>query len=207
MSILLSNDDGIHVPGIQQLVEVLRTLASVQIVAPDRDHGGDIAIRSGTPTDCVYIGVNTLMRPEPDIVVSGINAVPNFGDYVIYSGTVAVVTCLLLRALTSTPLPTGKLLKVNVPDLPLSSLQGYKVTRGCSRHPASEVIRQTDPRGREMLWIGPPACSFDGGSDTDFDAVNRGYVSLTPLQVDLTASAALLVLSAWLGKTEGLGPW
>lgn len=237
MRILLSNDDGIHAPGIQQLAEALRTLACVQIVAPDRDRSqtqpnGDIAILSGTPTDCVYLGVNALMRPGPDIVVSGINAGPNLGDDVIYSGTVAAamegrhlgypalavslngtrhfataVTCRLLRALTSTPLRTGKILNVNVPDLPLSSLKGYKVTRCGSRHPASEVIRQTDPRGREILWIGPPAGSFDEGPGTDFDAVNRGYVSLTPLQVDLTANAALPVLSDWLDNTEGLGPW
>lgn len=226
MRILLSNDDGIHAPGIQQLAVALRQLATVQIVAPDRDRSGasnsltldaplrtqtqpngDIAILSGTPTDCVYLGVNALMRPGPDIVVSGINAGPNLGDDVIYSGTVAAVTCRLLRALTRAPLRTGKILNVNVPDLPLSSIKGCKVTRCGSRHPASEVIRQTDPRGREMLWIGPPAGSFDEGPGTDFEAVSQGYVSLTPLQVDLTANAALPVLSDWLGDTEGLAPW
>lgn len=226
MRILLSNDDGIHAPGIQQLAVALRQLATVQIVAPDRDRSGasnsltldaplrtqtqpngDIAILSGTPTDCVYLGVNALMRPGPDIVVSGINAGPNLGDDVIYSGTVAAVTCRLLRALTHAPLRTGKILNVNVPDLPLSSIKGCKVTRCGSRHPASEVIRQTDPRGREMLWIGPPAGSFDEGPGTDFEAVSQGYVSLTPLQVDLTANAALPVLSDWLGDTEGLAPW
>ncbi|OIV46410.1 5'/3'-nucleotidase SurE [Sodalis sp. TME1] len=252
MRILLSNDDGIHAPGIQQLAVALRQLATVQIVAPDRDRSGasnsltldaplrtqtqpngDIAILSGTPTDCVYLGVNALMRPGPDIVVSGINAGPNLGDDVIYSGTVAAamegrhlgypalavsldgsrhfataaVTCRLLRALTRAPLRTGKILNVNVPDLPLSSIKGCKVTRCGSRHPASEVIRQTDPRGREMLWIGPPAGSFDEGPGTDFEAVSQGYISLTPLQVDLTANAALPVLSDWLGDTEGLAPW
>ncbi|MEN3260856.1 5'/3'-nucleotidase SurE [Sodalis endosymbiont of Spalangia cameroni] len=253
MRILLSNDDGIHAPGIQQLAVALRQLATVQIVAPDRDRSGasnsltldaplrtqtqpngDIAILSGTPTDCVYLGVNALMRPGPDIVVSGINAGPNLGDDVIYSGTVAAamegrhlgypalavsldgsrhfataaaVTCRLLRALTRAPLRTGKILNVNVPDLPLSSIKGCKVTRCGSRHPASEVIRQTDPRGREMLWIGPPAGSFDEGPGTDFEAVSQGYVSLTPLQVDLTANAALPVLGDWLGDTEGLAPW
>lgn len=253
MRILLSNDDGIHAPGIQQLAVALRPLAAVQIVAPDRDHNGaynsltldaplhtqtqpngDIAILSGTPTDCVYLGVDALMRPGPDIVVSGINTGPNLGDDFIYSGIVAAamegrhlgypalavslngsrhfatataVTCRLLRALTSAPRRPGKILNVNVPDLPLSSIKGCKVTRCGSRHPASEVIRQTDPRGREMLWIGPPAGSFGAGPDTDFDAVSQGYVSLTPLQVDLTANAALPVLSDWLGNTEGLAPW
>ena len=108
MRILLSNDDGIHAPGIQTLAKALREFAEVQIVAPDRNRSGasnsltlesslrtftfdngDIAVQMGTPTDCVYLGVNALMRPRPDIVVSGINAGPNLGDDVIYSGTVA----------------------------------------------------------------------------------------------------------------------
>ena len=108
MRILLSNDDGVHAPGIQTLAKALREFADVQVVAPDRNRSGasnsltlesslrtftfengDIAVQMGTPTDCVYLGVNALMRPRPDIVVSGINAGPNLGDDVIYSGTVA----------------------------------------------------------------------------------------------------------------------
>ena len=108
MRILLSNDDGIHAPGIQTLAKHLREFADVQVVAPDRNRSGasnsltlesslrtftfengDIAVQMGTPTDCVFLGVNALMRPRPDIVVSGINAGPNLGDDVIYSGTVA----------------------------------------------------------------------------------------------------------------------
>ncbi|SNC58897.1 5'/3'-nucleotidase SurE [Sodalis endosymbiont of Henestaris halophilus] len=250
MRVLLSNDDGIHAPGIQQLAVTLRQLATVQIVAPDRDCSGssnsltlnaplrtqtqlngDIAILSGTPTDCVYLGVNALMSPRPDIVVSGINAGPNLGDDVIYSGTVAAamegrhlgypalavslngnrhlatavdVTWRLLLAIINTPLRTGKILNINVPDLPLSSIKGCKVTRCGSRYPASKVIRQKDPRGREMLWIGPPAGFLDEGPGTDFEAVSQGYVSLTPLQVDLTANTAITVLSDWLRNTKGL---
>lgn len=109
MRILLSNDDGVHAPGIQTLAKALREFADVQVVAPDRNRSGasnsltlesslrtftfengDIAVQMGTPTDCVYLGVNALMRPRPDIVVSGINAGPNLGDDVIYSGTVGV---------------------------------------------------------------------------------------------------------------------
>jgi len=108
MRILLSNDDGILAPGIQALASALREFADVKLVAPDRNRSGasnaltldgplriqsypngDTAVINGTPTDCVYLGVNTLMRPRPDIVVSGINAGPNLGDDVIYSGTVA----------------------------------------------------------------------------------------------------------------------
>ena len=108
MRILLSNDDGVSAPGIQVLAAALREFADVMVVAPDRNRSGasnaltldaplrtqtlpngDIAVLQGTPTDCVYLGVNALMRPAPDIVVSGINAGPNLGDDVIYSGTVA----------------------------------------------------------------------------------------------------------------------
>ena len=102
MRILLSNDDGIHAPGIQTLAKHLREFADVQVVAPDRNRSGasnsltlesslrtftfengDIAVQMGTPTDCVFLGVNALMRPRPDVVVSGINAGPNLGDDVI----------------------------------------------------------------------------------------------------------------------------
>jgi 5'-nucleotidase len=172
MRILLSNDDGVLAPGIQALASALREFADVTLVAPDRNRSGasnaltldgplriqsypngDTAVINGTPTDCVYLGVNTLMRPKPDIVVSGINAGPNLGDDVIYSGTVAaamegrhlgfpalavsldghqhydtaaIITCRILRALAREPLRTGKILNINVPDLPLSQIKASK---------------------------------------------------------------------------------
>ncbi|WP_016595365.1 5'/3'-nucleotidase SurE, partial [Yersinia pestis] len=242
--ILLSNDDGISAPGIQTLASALRGFAQVQIVAPDRNRSGasnaltldsalrittlsngDIAVQQGTPTDCVYLGVNALMRPRPDIVVSGINAGPNLGDDVIYSGTVAAamegrhlgypalavslnghqhydtaaaVTCRLLRALQRKPLRTGKILNINVPDLPLAEIKGIRVTRCGSRHPAEQVFCQQDPRGQDLYWIGPPGEKYDAGPDTDFAAVEQGYVSITPLQVDLTAYMAQEVVESWL---------
>jgi 5'-nucleotidase len=249
LRILLSNDDGIYAPGIQTLASALREFAQVQIVAPDRNRSGssnaltldsalrittlsngDIAVQQGTPTDCVYLGVNTLMRPRPDIVVSGINAGPNLGDDVIYSGTVAaamegrhlgfpavavslnghqhyataaVITCRILRALHHKPLRTGKILNVNVPDLPLSEIKGIRVTRCGSRYPAEQVFCQQDPRGQDIYWIGPPGEKFDMGSDTDFAAIEQGYVSITPLQVDLTAHAAKEIVESWLANIIG----
>ncbi len=253
MRILLSNDDGIHAPGIQLLADAMRRFADVQVVAPDRNRSGssnsltldvplrtikqsngDIAVQSGTPTDCVYLGVNALMRPSPDIVVSGVNAGANLGDDVIYSGTVAAamegrhlglpalavslngtrhydtavtVACRLIRALTSEPLRTGKILNINVPDVPLAAIKGIRVTRCGSRHPANQAIRQLDPRGHEMFWIGPPGEMFDNGPDTDFAAIEQGYVSITPLQVDLTAYSAQSVLTSWLENAEVSGKW
>ncbi|WP_208952040.1 5'/3'-nucleotidase SurE [Rahnella sp. ChDrAdgB13] len=246
MRILLSNDDGVLAPGIQALACALREFADVKLVAPDRNRSGasnaltldgplriqsylngDTAVINGTPTDCVYLGVNSLMRPKPDIVVSGINAGPNLGDDVIYSGTVAaamegrhlgfpalavsldghqhydtaaIITCQLLRALAREPLRTGKILNINVPDLPLSEIKGIKVTRCGSRHPAEQVFCQQDPRGQDLYWIGPPGDKFDVAPDTDFAAVAQGYVSVTPLQVDLTAYAAQDVVVSWLEK-------
>jgi 5'-nucleotidase len=167
------------------------------------------------------------MRPRPDIVVSGINAGPNLGDDVIYSGTVAAamegrhlgfpalavsldgnrhydtaaaITCRILRALATEPLRTGKILNINVPDLPLAEIKGIRVTRCGSRHPAEQVFCQQDPRGQDMYWIGPPGDKFDIAPDTDFAAVAQGYVSVTPLQVDLTAYAAQDVVSGWIAK-------
>ena len=246
MRILLSNDDGILAPGIQALASALREFAEVTLVAPDRNRSGasnaltldgplriqsypngDTAVINGTPTDCVYLGVNTLMRPRPDIVVSGINAGPNLGEDVIYSGTVAaamegrhlgfpalavsldghqhydtaaIITCRILRALAREPLRTGKILNINVPDLPLSQIKGIKVTRCGSRHPAEQVFCQQDPRGQDLYWIGPPGDKRDAGPGTDFAAVDEGYVSVTPLHVDLTAHQAHEVVTDWLER-------
>lgn len=253
MRILLSNDDGVHAPGIQALAKALREFATVQVVAPDRNRsgasnsltletplralnlpGGDIAVQMGTPTDCVYLGVNALMRPRPDIVVSGINAGPNLGDDVIYSGTVAAamegrhlgfpalavslnglthyetaakVTCAILRALTQEPLRTSRILNINVPDLPIEQIKGIRITRCGSRHPADQVIVQQDPRGNPVYWIGPPGEKCDAGPDTDFAAVDAGYVSVTPLQVDLTAFNAHDVVSGWLSRAGVENQW
>lgn len=247
MRILLSNDDGIHAPGIQVLAQALRTFTEVQIVAPDRNRSGasnsltletplrtfsypngDIAVQMGTPTDCVYLGVNALMQPKPDIVVSGINAGSNLGDDVIYSGTVAAamegrhlglpalavsldglqhyetaaaITCTILRKLQCKLLLTGLILNINVPDLQLNQIKGIRVTRCGSRHPPDQVIPQQDPRGNTLYWIGPPGDKLDAGPDTDFAAIDAGYVSLTALHVDLTAHRAQDVVSNWLTTT------
>lgn len=253
MRVLLSNDDGVYAPGIQTLADALRQFAQVQIVAPDRNRSaasnaltlesplrattlanGDIAVQMGTPTDCVFLGVNALMRPAPDVVIAGINAGPNLGDDVIYSGTVAAamegrhlgfpalavsldgqkhydtaaaITCSILRGLLRVPLRTGRILNINVPDLPLDQIKGIRVTRCGSRHPADKVIAQQDPRGNTVYWIGPPGHKLDAAEDTDFAAVEAGYVSITPLHVDLTAYKAGEVLDNWLNEAGVALPW
>ncbi|MFB0953620.1 MAG: 5'/3'-nucleotidase SurE [Aeromonadaceae bacterium] len=246
MKILVSNDDGVHADGIRVLSEALSALADVVVVAPDRNHSGAshsltlenplrvesmahngfIAVK-GTPTDCVHLAVNELLKPLPDMVVSGINHGANLGDDVIYSGTVAAATegrhlglpamavslvgsqhfasaahyaCRLVQGLMRRPLPSDQILNVNVPDLPLAQIKGIRVTRLGCRHPAEAVIVEQDPRGRPIYWIGPPGATQDAGEGTDFSAIEAGFVSITPLQVDMTAYRHLDGLQAWIGE-------
>jgi len=181
----------------------------------------------GTPTDCVHLAITGLLKAEPDMVFAGINHGANLGDDVLYSGTVAAATegrflglpaiaislassdpkhfetaahvaVILMKKILSHPLPKDTLLNVNVPDLPLAELKGYLSTRLGQRHKAEAVIQSHDPRGHIIYWVGPPGGEQDAGPGTDFDAIRNGYVSITPLQLDLTRYERLDVLSDWL---------
>jgi 5'-nucleotidase len=181
----------------------------------------------GTPTDCVHLAITGLLSQEPDIVISGINAGANMGDDVLYSGTVAAamegrflglpaiavslvgndlryyetaaqVVLSLMEDLPSAPLPSDTILNINVPDLPFVELSGIQTTRLGRRHKSEPVIKAYDPRGREIYWVGPPGEEKEEGPGTDFYAVRNGYVSITPLQVDLTRHTALSDLESWL---------
>jgi 5'-nucleotidase len=245
MHILVSNDDGFRAPGIRVLAEALRQVADVTVVAPDRDRSGasnsltlDDPLRvvemgprlyqvNGTPTDCVHLAITGLLEPEPDMVISGINAGANMGDDVIYSGTVAAamegrslglpaiaislashrpthyetaaqVGLILLKRLQADPLPADTILNVNVPDIPWDQLLGFEATRLGKRHRAEPVIRGEDPRGRPVYWIGPAGSEQDAGPGTDFHAVRSCCVSVTPLQIDLTRYRALDQVAGWV---------
>jgi len=247
MRLLLSNDDGYQAPGLRILAEHLATLAEVRVVAPDRDRSGssnaltlDVPLRArtledgwvrveGTPSDCVHLAITGLLEQEPDMVVAGINAGPNLGDDVIYSGTVAAATegrflglpamavsmdsfrprhfetaarvaLELVRRLSTQTLEPDIILNVNVPDLPYGQLAGLRSTRLGHRHKAEPVVKQRDPRGREVYWVGPAGAEADAGPGTDFHALRQGYVSITPLQVDLTRHSALEGLQQWLDQ-------
>lgn len=185
---------------------------------------------NGTPTDCVHLAVTGLLADEPDMVVSGINHGANLGDDVLYSGTVAAamegrflglpalavslvgqggehldtagrVAVRLVRGLRDDPLPRDTILNVNVPQLPWEKLGGWSCTRLGNRHRAEAAVRSTDPRGREIYWIGAAGPEADAGPGTDFHAVAAGRVSVTPLQVDLTRHKALPDLEAWLMRS------
>jgi 5'-nucleotidase len=181
----------------------------------------------GTPTDCVHLAITGLLEQEPDMVFAGINHGSNLGDDVIYSGTVAAATegrflglpavaislashdpkhfetaahvaAYLLKKIRQNPLPKDTLLNVNVPDLPISKLQGYQSTRLGQRHRAEPVITATDPRGRKIYWVGPPGAEQDAGPGTDFFAIKNNYVSITPLQLDLTRYERMDEIKQWL---------
>ncbi|MGR2739560.1 5'/3'-nucleotidase SurE [Billgrantia sp. Q4P2] len=241
--LLLSNDDGVHAPGLRALYEALEPHARLRVVAPDRDRSGasnsltlsrPLALTSldngfhcvdGTPADCVYLGVNGVWDERPDLVISGINHGGNLGDDVLYSGTVAAamegrnlgmpaiamslvgsrhfdtagrVAASLVGAADQLSLPPRSLLNVNVPDLPWGAIQGFRVTRMGYRGPAERPMEVRDPRGRLRYWIAAVGQNADDGPDTDFAAIEAGYVSITPLQTDLTQRAAIADVQGWL---------
>jgi 5'-nucleotidase len=181
----------------------------------------------GTPTDCVHLAITGLLDEEPDMVVAGINDGANMGDDVLYSGTVAAATegrflgfpaiaismnshnpqyfetgakvaAALIRQIESKPLAPDTIINVNVPDLPFEDLKGFQATRLGHRHKSEPVVAALDPRGRKIYWVGPAGAEQDAGPGTDFYAVKNGFVSVTPLQVDLTRYTALDQMGDWL---------
>jgi len=191
------------------------------------DESGFIYV-NGTPTDCVHLAITGLLDQEPDMVISGINSGGNLGDDVLYSGTVAAamegrflglpaiavslvlagarnyecaarVVLKLLERIPLAQIPPATILNVNVPDIPFSELKGVRTTRLGHRHRAEPVVRGTDPRGEAVYWVGPPGDEQDAGPGTDFHAVRHGFVSVTPLGVDLTRHDALQVTQMWAG--------
>ncbi|MES2260499.1 MAG: 5'/3'-nucleotidase SurE [Pseudomonadota bacterium] len=181
---------------------------------------------NGTPTDCVHVALTGMLADKPDLVVSGINNGPNMGDDTLYSGTVAAATegylfgipaiafsqgsygwehiedaAKLARDIVQRyfdTLPSPYLLNVNIPNRAYADMGKLVATRLGRRHQAEPVIRAQDPRGREIFWIGPPGACKDAGEGTDFYAVSQGWVSMTPLQIDLTHRTQLDALAKGL---------
>ncbi|WP_428827606.1 5'/3'-nucleotidase SurE [Azonexus sp. IMCC34842] len=182
---------------------------------------------NGTPTDCVHLAVTGMLDRLPDIIVSGINNGANMGDDTIYSGTVAAATEGFLLGIPSIaisltsfegknfesagrvarelverfirdPMKEAVLLNVNVPDIPYAELKGMEVTRLGRRHKAEPVVRMVSPRSETVYWVGAAGAAADAGPGTDFNAVERGCVSITPLQIDLTHTAQLPAVRHWI---------
>ncbi|HSN33913.1 MAG TPA: 5'/3'-nucleotidase SurE [Ideonella sp.] len=176
---------------------------------------------NGTPSDCVHIALTGLLEQRPDLVVSGINQGANMGDDTLYSGTVAaamegylfgipaiafsqvakgwahldaagrVARSVIEQVIADPPAAGAWLLNVNIPNRADADLLPREVTRLGRRHASEPVIRQTNPRGEPIYWIGPAGDAREAGAGTDFYATASGHVSITPLQVDLTDHAAL----------------
>ena len=181
----------------------------------------------GTPTDCVHLAITGLMDDEPDMVIAGINRGPNLGDDILYSGTVAAamegrylgypavavshgsfemghlatatqVVRRIVDGIQSTPLPADTILNINVPDVPYAELAGFAATRLGFRHKSEPAVKSHDPKGKPIYWIGPPGPERDSGKGTDFEALRKGAVSVTPIKVDLTRNESMSGLGQWL---------
>ena len=184
---------------------------------------------NGTPSDCVHLAVSGMLDELPDMVVSGINLGANMGDDTIYSGTVAAATEGYLLGVPSIAVSLCSkagahfetaarvalevvqmvrqqaireplLLNVNVPDIPYERVRGRLVTRLGKRHKAEAVVKAITPRNETVYWVGAAGAAQDAGEGTDFHAVANGYVSVTPLQIDLTHVAQIASIGDWLGR-------
>ena len=230
-TILITNDDGIHSPGLCALKEALLPLGKVITIAPDRDNSAishaltmnrplfleqldeDTFSLNGTPTDCVAVGLNKVVDRLPDLLVSGINSGPNIGDDISYSGTVSAAIEGTMYAVPSLAvslagkhpfsyevakkivsslaaktieygLPADTLMNINIPDG--EKIKGLRVTRQGRRIWKQAVQEITDPFGRLHYWIGGGTPLLDVGVDTDVHAIESGYISATPIHLDLT---------------------
>lgn len=245
MKILITNDDGIGAPGITALAEALSKVAEVAVVAPDRErsavahsltlHHPLRAIKiapgrysvDGTPTDCVNLGIHSLLDFQPNLVVSGINRGANLGDDVTYSGTVAAAleatlmgipafaislasledgadytyaarfAVRLATLLRDNGLPKDTFLNVNVPDSPDVLSVAPVVTAQGKRRYEGTIVDKVDPRGRSYYWIGTADLDFHDIEGSDYAAVKRGFISITPLHIDMTNHQSIPLLNSW----------
>lgn len=245
MKILLTNDDGVHSPGLAALIKKVSEVAEVVVVAPDREQSAvshaltlhhplraarisaNVFSVEGTPTDCVNLGIHSLLSYRPDLVISGVNRGANIADDVTYSGTVAAAleatlmgipaiavslvtrsagehfeaaaACAARLAVTvhQKGLPRDTYLNVNVPDLPAESLLPPLITCQGKRSYEGTIVDKVDPRGRNYYWIGTTDLSFEDIPGTDYHAVSRGHVSISPLHIDLTNHASIATLKSW----------
>ncbi len=249
MRILLTNDDGIHAPGLEVLERIAARFSDdVWICAPAEEQSGaghsltlsrPVRLRqhdarrfsvSGTPTDSVMMALREVMPDKPDLILSGVNRGANLGDDVTYSGTVsaAIEGALagirsislsqvyaqegmgdtvpfaaaeawgerVIRPLLDAPFAERTLVNVNFPALPPQEVQGIRVVRqGFHDYARGSVVEGTDPRGYRYFWFGLHGIEHTPGHATDLEAIQDGYVSVTPLQLDLTHNASLAELA------------
>ena len=254
--IFITNDDGYDAPGLHALIDALRPLGQITVVAPTLEKSASghsltltrplrfievdddfYKLDDGTPTDCVFLGLNKLYGDDirPDLVVSGINRGANMGEDITYSGTAAAAMEAVLQGAPAVafsqvceghcdtvdytlaartaadivrrildagfPLPSRQFLNVNIPPLPATATPQMQVTREGRRAYGNHAETHRNPRGIEYYWIGLPRLDWipdAGEAMTDFEAIERGAISLTPVQLDLTAYKQIEPLKAWL---------
>jgi 5'-nucleotidase len=185
-----------------------------------KEIGGNIFSTNGTPADCVFLAVRILLERKPDFIISGLNTGPNMGQDVNYSGTVAAakegaflgipsmaisisarsaflfddatrVTEEIIEILQENPLLDSTFLNINIPNIPYKEMKGFMVTRLGKRIYNDTVIERVDPRGGKYYWIGGNGENYELIDGTDFYAIEKGYVSITPLDLDMTSSHSI----------------
>lgn len=248
--ILVTNDDGIAAPGIRTLVEIMKSLGDVVIVAPDKPQSGmghAITINStlrinksniynvksefscsGTPVDCVKIAVNRILDRKPDLCVSGINHGSNASISVIYSGTMSAavegsienipsvgfslcnhsidadftasknIVKVIAENVLKNGLPDGSCLNVNIPPLRMNEIKGIKICRQARANWVEELDERKDPNGNTYYWLTGSFHNFEKGNvETDAWALDNGYVSVVPVQFDMTAHKTIPIVEQW----------
>lgn len=250
--ILVTNDDGITAPGIRALIKMMNEIGEVYVIAPDSPQSGmghAITIDStlfcekvkiddgpqsdrewacsGTPVDCVKLGINRILPRRPDICVSGINHGSNSSINVIYSGTMSAAVeagvdgipaigfslCdfsysadffaakkyiqQIVRSAIENKMKKSMILNVNIPKLPEQELKGIRVCRQAKAIWQEEYDQRKDPRGRTYFWLTGKFVNLDSGDDTDERALEEGYISVVPIQYDMTAHDYISVVKSW----------
>jgi len=252
MNILVTNDDGVTAPGLLALAQAMRPFGDIKILAPDHNWSGRGHVKTldrplrvkevqladyqvawasdGAPSDCVALALHGFFEEKFDLVVSGINPMPNLGHDVTYSGTVtaameaviwgvpgiafslgsvenglaisdfapaASIAQKIAEAAIQQSLPAGILLNVNIPLLAEDQIKGFTTTRQGLRVYRDRLDKRIDPRGRPYYWIGGDIPTGIPEQGTDIGALSSGYVSITPLQLDLTAYHTLPIIDNW----------
>ena len=253
MKILLTNDDGIHAPGLEVLEAIAREFSDdIWVCAPDEEQSGmghaltltrPVRLRqygerrfavTGTPTDSVTMGLRKVIDGVPDLILSGVNRGANLGDDITYSGTVSAAIegalagvrsialsqvmgpvrgredgsredyfaaarewgTRVLTPLLDTPLPDRTLVNVNFPALAPDRIKGIRAVRqGFHDYSRGTVVEGRDPRGFQYYWFGLEAIEHTLDHGTDLEAIDEGYIAVTPLQLDLTHHASLGALA------------
>ncbi|SFV54606.1 5-nucleotidase SurE [hydrothermal vent metagenome] len=256
--ILITNDDGFDSKGLSALVEALRPLGQVVVVAPSMEKSASghsltltrplrfvcidddfYKLDDGTPTDCVFLALHKLYGEDdkPDIIVSGINRGANMGEDITYSGTASAAMEAVLQGIPAIaisqvcadncedidqlgyelakesiydivrrilngdfPLADRKFLNINVPPIKKNECKGYKITRAGNRYYGNDAEMHRNPRGVEYYWIGLPHLDWieSEGHISDFEATNGGYISITPIHLDMTSYDDIAKLEEWI---------